>query len=209
MISCRGVAKKRRRQARAVKTVKCPETVACRQQSWRPGNARAYKPSRVARPTILHLKDVTPRSRGTRRPRFDRTFALQGNRGHREDRMHAGTRGLVRKIVRRSAHEHTGSAEAIRPSLRNGLTAYAVLSSATNSSCHRRCRLDGRSIRLDRNNHRQLDTSNGCRDHTVLPYASASLVLRAGLAHELPKEPPCSTPARANHRVHRIPPRVS
>ena len=29
------------------------------------------------------------------------------------------TRGLVCKIVQRSAHEHTGSAEAIRPSLRN------------------------------------------------------------------------------------------
>src|SRR5580692_8434586 len=27
------------------------------------------------------------------------------------------------------------------------------------------------SIRLDRISHRQLDTSNGCQDHTVLPYA--------------------------------------
>ncbi len=53
------------------------------------------------------------------------------------------TRGLVCKVVRRNAHEHTGSAEAIRHSLRNGFTAYAVLSPATNSSCHRRCRLDG------------------------------------------------------------------
>jgi hypothetical protein len=52
------------------------------------------------------------------------------------------TRGLVCKIVRRNAHEHTGSAEAIRHSPRNGLTAYAVLSPATNSSCHRRLRID-------------------------------------------------------------------
>src|SRR5229473_1754668 len=51
------------------------------------------------------------------------------------------TRGLVCKIVQRSAHEHTGSAEAIRHSLRNGLTAYAALSPATNSSCHRRWRI--------------------------------------------------------------------
>jgi hypothetical protein len=43
------------------------------------------------------------------------------------------TRGLVRKSVQRNAHEHTGSAEAIRHSLRNGFTAYAVLSPATNS----------------------------------------------------------------------------
>jgi hypothetical protein len=55
------------------------------------------------------------------------------------------TRGLVCKIVRRNAHEHTGSAETLRHSPRNGFTAYAVISSATNSSCHRRCRLDGQS----------------------------------------------------------------
>ena len=47
------------------------------------------------------------------------------------------------QLCRESAHEQTGSAEAIRHSLRNGLTAYAVISPATNSSCHRRCRLDG------------------------------------------------------------------
>src|SRR6266436_10133276 len=41
------------------------------------------------------------------------------------------TRGLVCKNVQRSAHEHTGSAEAIRHSLRNGFTAYAALSPAT------------------------------------------------------------------------------
>jgi hypothetical protein len=34
-------------------------------------------------------------------------------------------------------------------------------------------------IRLDRISHRQLDTSNGCRNHTVLPYALAPFVLRA------------------------------
>jgi hypothetical protein len=34
-------------------------------------------------------------------------------------------------------------------------------------------------IRSDRNRHRQLGTSNGCRVHTVLPYASAPFILRA------------------------------
>jgi len=38
----------------------------------------------------------------------------------------------------KSAHEHTGSAEAVRPSLRNGFTAYNVLSPVTGLSCHRR-----------------------------------------------------------------------
>jgi len=40
------------------------------------------------------------------------------------------TRGLVCKIVQKNAHEHTGSAEAIRHSLRNGFTAYIALSPA-------------------------------------------------------------------------------
>jgi hypothetical protein len=51
------------------------------------------------------------------------------------------TRGLMCKIVQRNAHEHTGSAETLRPSLRNGFTAYTVLSPVTNSSCHRRQRI--------------------------------------------------------------------
>ena len=39
------------------------------------------------------------------------------------------TRGLVCKVVdKKNAHEHTGSAEAIRHSLRNGFTAYSALS---------------------------------------------------------------------------------
>src|SRR5882672_12632652 len=53
------------------------------------------------------------------------------------------TRGPVCKTVEENAHEHTGSAEAIRHSLRNGFTAYSALSPATNSSCHRRWRISG------------------------------------------------------------------
>jgi len=38
------------------------------------------------------------------------------------------TRGPVCKLGRKNAHEHTGSAEALRHSLRNGFTAYSALS---------------------------------------------------------------------------------
>jgi hypothetical protein len=41
------------------------------------------------------------------------------------------TRGLVCKMHIENAHEHTGSAEAVRPSLRDGFTAYSVLSPVT------------------------------------------------------------------------------
>jgi hypothetical protein len=41
------------------------------------------------------------------------------------------TRGLMCQcICKKTAHEHTGSAEAVRPSLRNGFTTYIVLSPA-------------------------------------------------------------------------------
>ena len=38
------------------------------------------------------------------------------------------TRGLVCNVHEECAHEHTGAAESIRHSLRNGFTAYGVLS---------------------------------------------------------------------------------
>jgi hypothetical protein len=38
--------------------------------------------------------------------------------------------------IKENAHEHTGSAEAVRPSLRDGFTAYFVLSLVTGLSCH-------------------------------------------------------------------------
>src|SRR6187401_392512 len=53
------------------------------------------------------------------------------------------TRGLVCNDGASCAHEHTGTAGALRHSLRNGLTAYAELSLETNSFCLHCCRLDG------------------------------------------------------------------
>ena len=41
------------------------------------------------------------------------------------------TRGLACNVHKECAHEHTGSAENIRPSLRNGFTAYSALSPVT------------------------------------------------------------------------------
>ena len=40
-------------------------------------------------------------------------------------------RSRVQNARVKNAHEHTGSAETLRPSLRNGFTAYIVLSSVT------------------------------------------------------------------------------
>src|SRR5512147_1270489 len=67
----------------------------------------------------------------------------KNQRGRREGRVLAGTRGLVCNSANKNAHEHTGISRGIRPSLRNGLTAYAALSPETNSSCLRRRRIGG------------------------------------------------------------------
>jgi hypothetical protein len=61
-------------------------------------------------------------------------------------------------------------------------------------------------IRLDRISHRQLDTSNGCRDHTVLPYATNAV--RLARRSSLTGDPPCDRLARRRCRVHHIPSRV-
>src|SRR3981189_3067291 len=98
-------------------------------------------------------------------------------RGRRECRGRAAPAVSCAKAVRRNAHEHTGSAETLRHSPRNGFTAYIALSPATNSSCHRHRRIKGFvTPGWARENLRRLDTSNGCQDHTVLPYAATSFV---------------------------------
>jgi hypothetical protein len=53
------------------------------------------------------------------------------------------TRDLVCMSGVRCAHEHTGTAGALRHSLRNGLTAYTELSLETNSFCLHRRRIEG------------------------------------------------------------------
>jgi hypothetical protein len=53
------------------------------------------------------------------------------SQGSREDRVRAAPAVSRAKTENKGAHEHTGSAEAVRPSLRNGFTAYFVLSLAT------------------------------------------------------------------------------
>ena len=78
------------------------------------------------------------------------------------------------KCTRKCAHEHTGPAESIRPSLRNGLTAYGALSLETNSSCLHRRRIDGFANPVGlRENLRRFDISHGCQNHTLLPYAAS------------------------------------
>jgi hypothetical protein len=77
-----------------------------------------------------------PKERGTQGdPKRD---AGRSQEGRREDRVRAAPAVPCAKVANKNAHEHTGSAEAVRPSLRNGFTAYSVLSPVRPELvCHR------------------------------------------------------------------------
>src|SRR6185295_12600690 len=61
------------------------------------------------------------------------SMPLLENRGRREDRVRAAPAVSCAKCANKGAHEHTGSAETLRPSLRSGFTAYFVLSPVNGS----------------------------------------------------------------------------
>jgi hypothetical protein len=73
-------------------------------------------------------------------------------------------RSRVQKQIE-GAHEHTGSAEAVRPSLRNGFTAYFELSPVTGFLATVATR------KLPRN----LTPASGRQDHTTSPSASRAV----------------------------------
>ena len=84
------------------------------------------------------------------------------------------TRGLACNGDGRGAHEHKGEAESIRHSLRNGFTAYNVISPVGPGSL---------SPSLARNDpywgcaiFASLTPASGRQDHTSLPYASVPFV---------------------------------
>jgi hypothetical protein len=81
-------------------------------------------------------------------------------------------------VHQRNAHEHTGSAEAFRPSLRNGFTAYFVLSPAIG--------FVATVIPKKRLLLKNLMPASRHQDHTTSPYAPALLVSCADRVHRIP-----------------------
>src|SRR5438552_12643844 len=90
-------------------------------------------------------------SRGAKRPRFSELQSLRRSGGRREGWVHAAPAVSCAHVHRECAHEHTGSAETLRPTLRNGFTAYSALSPVTGFLATVACE----------NNSRQLDASIG------------------------------------------------
>ena len=122
------------------------------------------------------FRDTTSRSRGLFRPSFARNLLDPPIRGRREYRVRAAPAVSCAKRAQKHAHEHTGSAETLRHSLRNGFTAYSVLSPVS------RALLPPSPARLNAN----LTPASGCQEHTSLPYAHAPFVYRRIRVHRIP-----------------------
>ena len=138
---------------------------------------------------VIHFKHTHThtRSRDTMRPSCC-IMLPQTKRAGRPSREGAGKTGCtlhprsrVQRCASRNAHEHTGSAEAIRPSLRNGFTAYFVLSLATGLFCHHRQRDAKNTPGIIAN----LTPATRRQDHTTSPYESRAVRLRAAFVHRI------------------------
>ena len=115
-----------------------------------------------------------------KKPELCMNFSLQKRRGSRECRVRAAPAVSCAKCKKEAHTSIQVQSEQSGIPCAMALRLIPCSPRRANSSCHRRCRLDGSSIRLDRCRHRQLGTSNGCRDHTVLPYATSAVRPRVG-----------------------------
>ena len=124
------------------------------------------------------IADAPLRSRGLFRPSFASSLASLEPRGRREDRvLTSHPRSAARKCSAKRPHSSIQVVPITRPSLRDGRTAYAVLSREPSSfwppSPRRKSPAPRRLARLP---HSQgLDRSNDGQDHTVLPYARPAI----------------------------------
>ena len=116
---------------------------------------------------MTRVIDTPSPSRGAMRPRFAQgSPSKTEGAGNAGCALHPRSRAQRRKWMRARAYRLSGG---IRHPLRNGFTAYAALSSAIGLVCHRHLQIKSAN----------LTPASGRQDHTVLPYAQTSFVLRA------------------------------
>jgi hypothetical protein len=131
--------------------------------------------------------DATPHSRGARRPSFCKNRSPRKERGRRECRVPAAPEASRAKLS--EAHEHSHHRfRRIHPGIPRAMVLRLIPCSP-----RRRIRLVTviRGLRtclrpVGPTRLRELDTSNGCQNHTALPSASASLVCVPLIAHGKP-----------------------
>jgi hypothetical protein len=149
-----------------------------------------------------NTSNAPPRSRGAFRPRFCHSFTPfnQEGAGNAGRRLAPAVSCAI--SAGKCAHEHTGTAGAARHSLRDGFTAYTVLSLETNSFCLHRRRIEGFSKPgWISQNLRRLDASHGRQNHTALPSAITPFVgARPSLMSKLTLRRRVARPACRGHR---------
>ena len=146
--------------------------------------------------------NTTPRSRGAMRPRFLKIIRPEV-RGRRECRVLAAPAVSCAKLCKertrayryRRGHPDIPCAMVLRLMARSPRRRIGLVTVADEL---KDCLNPVGSTRL-----RQLDTSNGCQDHTASPYAATSIVC-APLSLTS-RSPPCDTSRARRCRAHRIP----
>jgi hypothetical protein len=129
-----------------------------------------------------------------RSPEVCMFFVPPEHGGRREDRVHAAPAFPRAICANKTAHEHTGTGGASRPSLRNGFTAYFVLSPENGSFASvAREKLSPLLSLMPAPRH---------QDHTTSPYASGAHVARAISVHRIPPRVR-DVRERPSHRVRR------
>ena len=165
-----------------------------------------YTAQAILRGTWLFTQNMVPRSRRAIRPSrwidFPSNREGAGNAGcalHPRSRVQDCADNAHTSIQVQRKHSDIPRAMALRLMLCSPRRRIRLVTVAAG--------LMAETIRLDRISHRQLDTSNGCRDHTVLPYAASSFVWHAMIAHG---RTALRSSLRARRcRVHRISPQRS
>ena len=111
-----------------------------------------------------------------RSARVLRRLTLAKRRGRREDRVRAAPAVSCATRTAENAHEHTGSAETLRPSPRNGFTAYSALSLVTGFVAT----IASGNLFL-----KSLTPASGRQDHAISPSASRAVRQRRIRVHRI------------------------
>ena len=118
---------------------------------------------------LMRATNIPSRSRDTVLSEAYNFVRATKRRGRGEGRVRAAPAvSCAFDALEKCAHEHTGSAETLRPSLRNGLTAY---------TCSPWWPCCATIAGVMRNHHRQLDASLGASGPHDFAVRTASLVL--------------------------------
>jgi hypothetical protein len=122
---------------------------------------------------------MTPHSRGARRPRFCKDRSPINQRAQGMPGAQCTRRRLACNVKWHTSVVTTVTPEITRHSPRNGFTAYAALSPATSSCCHRHPRIKVLSARSGRLASANLAPATGARTTRFCRTQKAPIILHA------------------------------